>query len=488
MTRAAVYARISQDDLHTEKGVGRQIEDARALAEARGWEVVGEYADNDVSAHSTVRLDGNKVRRHQAERAEYRRLMDDAEAGTFDRIVCYQTSRLWRSRRERAEAMEVLEARRISVAAVQGPELDMSTASGRMIAGVLGEFDTAESAIKSERVARAALQRAQEGRANGAVAYGWRREYQVDDNGRRTGFADVEDPAEAVVVREIVARVLAGDPLRAIAVDLNERGVPTPSRRPGTIWRHTTLRKLALRPANIGLRVHRGEVIGDAAWPSIVDEDDHERVVALLRNPGRRRENHINGRRRHLISYGVGECGVCGGVLRVTMKGNPRYGEKHPLYVCDPDGHVGRRVEFVDELVRDVVVARLARPDAAAVFASGDDRRPELARQIDEVRGRLNDAADQYADGAIDAQQMARITERLRPQLDDLEAEYRRGTPAGVEIPPDLMGAHAAEAWDQLDVPHRAAVLEALGLRVVINRQRPGPGFDPAAIDIRWDA
>jgi DNA invertase Pin-like site-specific DNA recombinase len=49
----------------------------------------------------------------------------------------------------------------------------MTSAAGRMMAGILGEFDRAESEIKGERVARAALQRAHEGKANGAVLYGW---------------------------------------------------------------------------------------------------------------------------------------------------------------------------------------------------------------------------------------------------------------------------------------------------------------------------
>lgn len=473
MPRAALYARISQDDLGTEKGVGRQLEDAQQLAEGRGWEVVATYADNDVSAYNGDR------------REQYQRLMSDADAGAFDRIVVYQTSRLWRSRRERAEAMERLAEVKVGVAAVKGPELDLATASGRLMADVLGSFDTMESDVKSERVARAALQRAQEGRANGAPAYGWRREYETDDAGRRSGFRDVEDPERADVVREIVARIIDGEGLRPIADDLNRRGVPTPSGRPGTIWRHTTLRKLALRPANVALRVHKGEIIGAAAWPAIIDDDAHERVGALLRSPQRRTRTG-DSNRRHLLTYGVGECGICGGVLRASMKGNAHYGSKKLLYVCDETGCTGRNVANVDELVGAVVVARLSEPDARDVFAQGDDRRAELGRQVDELRGRLNDAADQYADGHIDGQQMKRITERLRPQLDAAEHEYRRAAPASFDVPDELLGDKAAEAWERLDVVTRRDVLEALGLRVVIDRQRPGPGFDPEAVRIIW--
>lgn len=146
--KAGLYARISQDEHGTEKGVQRQLEDARALAEARGWQVVGEWSDNDVSAYSG------------ATRAGYSALIEAAAAGELHRIVVYMTSRLWRSRRERAEAMDLLADRRISIAAVSGPELELASAAGRMVAGILGEFDTAESAIRGERVARAALQRA----------------------------------------------------------------------------------------------------------------------------------------------------------------------------------------------------------------------------------------------------------------------------------------------------------------------------------------
>lgn len=167
--RAAIYARIGQDDSGAGRGVERQLEDTRALAAARGWEVVGEFSDNDVSAYTG------------AVRPGYAALMAAVQAREVDRIVVYMTSRLWRSRKERATAMEQLAEQRVSVAAVSGPELDLASASGRMVAGILGEFDTAESAIKSERVARAAEQRAREGRPSGDLGYGWEKQRRADD-------------------------------------------------------------------------------------------------------------------------------------------------------------------------------------------------------------------------------------------------------------------------------------------------------------------
>jgi hypothetical protein len=40
-----------------------------------------------------------------------------------------------------------------------------------------------------------------------------------------------------------------------------------------------------------GLREHNGEVVGDAAWPAIIDRATHDRLVGLLDDPSRRREN-----------------------------------------------------------------------------------------------------------------------------------------------------------------------------------------------------
>ncbi|WP_370328386.1 recombinase family protein [Euzebya sp.] len=500
--RAALYARISQDEHGTEKGVQRQLEDARALADARGWQVVGEWTDNDVSAYSG------------ATRAGYTALMESAAAGEFDRIVVYMTSRLWRSRRERAEAMDLLADRRISVAAVSGPELELASASGRMVAGILGEFDTAESAIKGERVARAALQRAQEGRASGPVLYGWRREPILDGEGRQVSFRDVEDPDQADVVRDLVDRIIGGDSMKGIAEDFNRRGILVPSGREGVRWRAGTVRKLALRPANVAKRVHHGLkrdrhgrraprhsgpcteacVIGDAAWPAIIDEEQHREVVALLTS-NTRRTTVASNRRAHLLTYGIGRCGVCGADLRVKSW---RYHRKRTgktvdrtLYTCEAKGCTSRDEPSVDDLVGQVVIARLRAPDAELPDLTATRRRTgaeDHRRIAEDLRRRLDAAAVDYAEGIIDRQQLREISMRLRPQMETAERKALR-TYATPDPKPlrDLLGSADVEAaWARLDVRGRRRVLEVLGLSVSLMPTRQGPGFDPTDVQIEW--
>lgn len=467
--RVALYARISEDKFGLEKGVDRQIEDGRRLAADRGWEIVAEHRDNNISALSGRRRDG------------YARLLADVEAGRVDTIVCYMTSRLWRSRRERAEGMEILRRHRVKVVPERGPALDLNTAAGRMLAGVMGEFDTHESEVKGERVARAALQRAMEGRANGAALYGWRRAHEFDSKGGRVGFHDVEDEGEAPIVCEIVDRLLAGASLKEITADLNARSVVPPHRHSDgehRQWGTSSVRKIALRPANIGKRVRQGEIVGDAEWPAIIDEGKQARVVALLTDP--RRATSRSGARRHLLTYGVGICGVCGSQLRVKTRGG------HELYVCEAKGCVGRRRERVDEMVEAVVIRRLARHDVADLFARDGDAGQAARDHANGLRAKLDAAADDYVDDKIDRRQMERITARLRPLIDQAEDDVRRATPPPVDlVGMGLTSNMVAERWSALSVAQRRSVLEVL-LTVRILPTRQGRGFDPASVMIEW--
>lgn len=474
MVVAAVYARISLDELGLEKGVQRQLEDARSLAEARGWQLEAEYVDNDISASSGVR------------RPSYQRLLADAETGRFERIICWQTSRLWRNRVERAQAITRLGQLRIGIVTCKGPELDLASAYGRGLASLVTEFDSMESEIKSERQVRANQQKAEEGKAAAFVLYGWKRIRETDSSGRIVGFHDVENEPEANVVREITQRILTGESLRAILIDLNERKVSPPRGKGG--WTYSGLKNVVLRPANVALRVHHGDVIGPAAWPAILARDDFDRVTALLKAPDR--SQHRDGGRRHLLSFGVGLCGVCGGRLSARTEGSrrDRTGPRVPIYRCEK-GCVQRRQDRVDELVGAVVVQRLSLPDAAGVFDSHDSVAAEAREKAEAVRARLDSAADQYAEGTIDAQQLARITARLRPDLEAAEAEARRRRPMAVPAAVDeLHGERAAEVWETLPVTAKRAVMQALGLSVaILPRKKSGPGFDPDEIEFRWN-
>lgn len=488
-----LYARISEDEVGQEKGVTRQLADLRDLSVRRNGRVVGEWSDNDISA------------KNAAPRPDYDALIAAVAApnptGRQRRILTVHTSRLWRNRVERGAGIDALGKLGLIIVQLNGPELDLRSAQGRWMADMLGTTDTAESETKSERICDAARERAHEGRANGPVLYGWSRIYEYDSRGKVVGFRDEENHQEADVVREIVKRLLTGESIRAITDDLNRRKIPAPGAGQkrkhrakgqtddGTLWCKTSVKKVATRPANIGMRVyHRGrpdEALLPAAWPMIVDLDKHDRVVALLSAPERRTNGVARpGARHHLLTWGVGECGKCGGHLRVAPRGNRRYGLKMS-YLCAADECLGRNQEAVDLMAHRYMVELLRRDDVADLLAGSQSKLKVALERVRVLRRKLDRAAEDYAEDRIDNDQLRIINDRVKPQLREAEAAASAYRPSPhVELVMSIAGPSAEQRWGQLDVNQRRAVMTALGVVVTILPARKGPGFDPASVRI----
>ncbi|MGH8836793.1 MAG: recombinase family protein, partial [Actinomycetes bacterium] len=249
--RAAVYSRISDDRAGRGLGVARQREDCAKLVADRSWELVASLKDNDRSAYT------GKPRK------EYVRLLELVRADALDVIVAWHPDRLHRSPSELEDFISLIEAHGVSVVTCQAGQWDLGTPAGRMVARQIGAVSRYESEHKSDRVRRALEQRAEMGRPHGRVPYGW----------RRVEGRDVVDQDQAGIIREIAGRIISGDSLRSITADLNARGVLSPT---GKTWGKQMLRHVVLRERNVGLRTHRGQVIGDGDWPPILDRGQWE--------------------------------------------------------------------------------------------------------------------------------------------------------------------------------------------------------------------
>jgi site-specific DNA recombinase len=246
-----------------------------------------------------------------------------------------------------------------------------------------------------------------------------------------------------------------------------------------------------LRESNAGLRVYRkgepDERLIKGNWPALVAEGEWRRVAALLTAHERRVARPAN--RQHLLTWGIGECGVCGGYLRMARKGAAGKA-KAALYVCAEKGCTGRNQAQVDALVRAVVIERLSRPDALRWLTADDRALAEVAERAQAARRKLDEAAAAFAADLIDAGQLAVITAEARPRLEAAEAERRRLT-AAVDSTAlaELAGPEAAQRWDSAPVTTRRTVLKTLDLRVrLLPVRRRGPGFDPETVAFEWTA
>lgn len=322
-----------------------------------------------------------------------------------DTIIVFQTSRLWRNRRERAEGIEILRRAGVSVAAVKGPSLDLSSAYGRGMAGLLGEFDTMETEVKSERQQLAALQRAENGKPPLGV--------------RLTGYTSSSEVIEheASVVRQIFDQFHAGDSLRGIVAWLNRAGVPTRSGRP---WNPSTVRTILLNPRYAGRAVYNGKPNGKpGAWPALVDGWLFDVVGAKLADAMRRSQV---GTDRKYLGSGLYLCAVCDGPVRSHSSAGAG-----ARYRCPQGGHLTRSAAPIDAFVMDVLRGRLAKPDLAGLLATpGKGEGARIAAEIRRLNGQILKTEADYDADLIDGRRYKVKTSKLRGQLAAAQAAQAR--------------------------------------------------------------
>jgi site-specific DNA recombinase len=386
--RAAIYTRISRDREGAGLGVERQEADCRELAERLGWEVVAVYSDNDLSAYSGKARPG------------YRTLLDDLRTGKVNAVIAWHSDRLHRKVTELEEFVSICEQGNVAVQTVRSGTVDLTNASGRMVARMLGAASQHEIDHSRERMQRAKAQAAQDGRWRGG-----RRPFGYEADGH------TPVPTEAAALLGAAKAVLAGRSLSGIARELAAEGVRTAEGNP---MDPVALRRILLRPRNAGLIEHKGTVAGSARWPAIIPEDIWRGVLAVLSDSSR---TTTTGPERRWLGSGLYRCGVCGKALKVHNSGGDR------VYRCRVNAHVTRSQEPVDEYVRATVAAYLDRDAARLAQIATDGVGDELRSRAEALRARLAAFEADYAAGLITGRQLADATGKVGRDLDEINRQ-----------------------------------------------------------------
>lgn len=457
---AAIYARISSDVAGEGLGVRRQVEDCRKLAAQLGWQVGEEYVDNDFSAYSGK------------PRPAYQRLLADLAEGRVDGVLVYHLDRLTRRPQELETFLEVLDEAKVRHVKFVAGDADLGSGDGLLVVRIMSAVAANESATKGRRVKRKMQQRAEAGLPHGAGtrAFG----FETD------GITHRRD--EARIIRECAKRFVAGESLRSLCTDLNERGVPTVKGGP---WRTPTLRYILINPSRAGLRAYNGEVLTHGVWKPIITEDLHRRILARFesqKNSGRRAP------RAYLLS-GMLRCSKCGGKLFSSRRVDSR------RYVClsGPDhGGCGRLTIVappLEELVTEMVLFRLDSPavaDAITGKGSADEQTARLSAELADDRETLDYLAEQFGTRQIDRRQWEKARQPVEARIASTERALgritRTDTLTGLGT-----GQELRRRWAALNLDRQAAICRTLIGSITIKPGRRGAQvLDPDRVEVSW--
>lgn len=438
------------------------MEDCRAEAERRGWQVAEEYVDDDVSAYS------GKVR------PAYERMLADLAEGRRDGVIVWHMDRLHRRPAELERFVDTCTRAGVRDVVTLSGDIDLAKGDGLLMARLLAAVAANESDSKRRRGARKALEIAQSGRPlmGGPRPFGFEQD-RVTHN-----------PAEAAVIRDLAARALAGETLTSLATSLQRDGVKTVG---GKEWRTSTVRNVLTSPRMWGERVHRGQVIGAATWEPILTPEQGERLRRSLLDPARRTNRTA---RRYLLT-GMLRCGKCGKVMNSTPKnGVRRYG-----CVMGPDAHgcggVFIYAEMLEAFICQAVLYRLDSPEMHQVLTgsgANDEATRTLADAIQADTDRLDDLAAMWSDGEISRAEWRTARTRLQARLEANRRAFARLTHRDAVADYIGRGDELRHQWDGLNLSRQVAIVKAvLGHATILPATVPGRhGLDPSRVVPEW--
>lgn len=459
-TQVAIYCRISVDRDGRGLGVSRQEEDCRALAKARGWDEIEVFTDNDISASS-----GKK-------RPRYLEMMRRIANKEFNVLIAYSSDRLHRSLVELESFIETCNSAKVDILTVRAGDLNLSTEDGRLQARLLGTFARAESEKTSSRLQRKAYDKAVKGEpwSTGSRPFG----YEAD--------CITINKSEAVILKEVVKRVLAGESINSVCKWMYEKEILTPAGKP---FKVKALKDVLMRARNCGLREYKGEIVAEAVWEPIISREEYDAIVAIFK--ARKLTGPVA---RSYLLTGIIRCGICGKKLISNRK------DGAGRYLCRKDpvtgvgcGGIYVSKKQVEEFISAAVLTRLNSPEMERALADKSDNSQVLAihTELSQIGDRQVELAEMVAMGEMTRVQYQAAMKKIDTKKSEMERILSKERGAvfmdGDLATPELI----VSKWSGLNLDRQRAILMAVLESVLVFKSpKKGYGFDHRRLKPVW--
>ncbi|WP_194840872.1 recombinase family protein [Filobacillus milosensis] len=319
----AIYCRVSTEEQASEGySISAQLHTLRQYASLYGWQVVEEYVDEGIS--------GKDIKGRPA----MQKLISDIDKGKFQAVLVWKISRLSRNMLDTLVLLDKFEKYDVKFISYS-ENFDTSSPIGKLVVQLMASIAEMERNTLSENVKLGMTQRANEGRWNGGIVFGY-------DSIKKELVINHE---EAEIVHLIYNLYANGKGLKAIANHLNKSGYRTKRNKHFSINgiatildNHVYIGKIRwLQVENWDKKRRRGKnpnpILVDGEHEAIISEELWNIVQA------RRQSKSFKQRQSHepFLLNSILRCPDCGqgmvpSITTHTRKDGSK--RKHRYYVC----------------------------------------------------------------------------------------------------------------------------------------------------------
>ena len=368
--KAVLYARVSTTrQAERQLSIPDQVKQMQDYCEKEGFEVVGIYKDEGLSATDD-------------RRPEFQKMLAQAytKPPAFDAIIVHSLSRFFRDHLELG--IHDRQLRKNGVKLISITQLTDEDSNGEFIRTINAVFDGYQSKETAKHTLRSMQENARQGFHNGSKPpYGFRLK-EIKIPGRKDSKKVLEvDPDEARIVRKIFDLYLVEDKgVKGVAAWLNEHDML----KRGDMWTITTVHGLLTNKLYVGEHVFNrrhwktGEIKPESEWiktpvEPIIADDVFTLIQEKLksRSPAMTHPKRLSSPR---LLTGVLRCGVCGAYM--TMASGKGTGGKYYYYRCSTKTRKSSkacssrpvRIDLFDQQVLETLANMVFTPERVKVM------------------------------------------------------------------------------------------------------------------------
>ncbi|MEM0909428.1 MAG: recombinase family protein [Pseudomonadota bacterium] len=388
MTKVAIYARFSDEELQSESSIDDQVRICKARAKAEGWEVVQIYTDHGISGASMLLRPGIQT------------LMHHSQMSMFDIVMTEGLDRLSRDQEDVAGIYKRIKFVGADIYSLSDGGIVTEIHIG--LKGTMNALFLKDLAIK---VHRGLSGRIEKGKSGGGLCYGYQVVKELGADGELIKGEREIVKEEAEVIRHIFQEYVTGTSPKKIAKQLNDDGILCPS---GKTWGASTIYGNRRRGTGI---INNELYIGKLVWNKlkyikdpdtgkrvsklnpekdwhvvevphlrIIEQDLWDKLKAKQKVLNQKASPQAKRRPKNLFSFML-KCGCCGGGMSIVSTG--RYGCSSARNKGTCDNRLTIKQEVLEQTVLGGLQRELMRSDRIQVFC---DEYTKYSNQLRKAR------------------------------------------------------------------------------------------------------